>query len=59
MAYYKESRLFDKIDDLQKEYTKIGTTPQRKYIIEQHIAQLQRDIQRLGLTEEDKIKNPR
>jgi len=55
MGYYRESKLLEKIESLQQEYTKIGTTPQRKYIIEQHILQLQRDVGRLGLTKEDQI----
>ena len=55
MGYFRESKLLDKVNSLQEEYIKVGTTPARKVVIEQHIAQLQRDISRLGITEEDKI----
>lgn len=55
MGYFRESKLLDKLNSLQEEYTKLGTTPARKLVIERHIAQLQRDVDRLGISEEDKI----
>ncbi len=55
MGYFKSSKLLEKLDSLQTEYEKLGTSPERKHIIEKHMEQLKRDVERLGIREEDKV----
>jgi hypothetical protein len=50
-----ESALITKLRNLNKEYENIDTTPERKYIIQEILKGVQRDLQRLGLKDDPEV----